>query len=336
MIEEYDMHKKIVILGAGAWGTAIAHLLSDNGYHVTLWAHEPDVAQSITKKHINTRYFPDVTLSEQITATDDLVKALEHAEWIFEATPVKYLRNVLSEVKDKVPSAAFAKWVLLSKGIEQRTNLLPSQIFEELFPNVHYAVLGGPNFAVEVAARLFTVTTIASHHEILLHDLSQLLANKYFRPYPSSDPIGVQIGGAIKNIIALAAGIAQGSGCGKNTQAFLITQGLHEMIMLAQYFGGKKETIMGPAGLGDLILTASSDLSKNFKVGKRIGQGMTLEQLQAECPVLPEGMNTVQSLHEMIMDKHLVLPLCRATYDCIFQGESFNQMLHDISSSMSD
>lgn len=324
------MNKKIVIIGAGAWGTAIALLLADNGYHVTLWAYEPEVARDIEKFHTNKKYFPDVVLPERISATDNLVQALEHAEWIFEATPVKYLRNVLTQVKDQVPSAAFARWVLLSKGIEQHTNLLPSQILEEIFPKSAYAVVGGPNFAVEVAARAFTATTIASKHEALAHDVATLLANTYFKTFTSSDSIGVQIGGAVKNVIALAVGMAEGAGYGHNARAYLITQGIAEIKMLAEFFGGKHETILGPAGLGDLILTCTGDLSKNLRLGKKIGMGMTIEHLMAEYTILPEGMNTVQSLHEMISNQHLVLPLCRGTYDCIFQGESFKKMLQDL------
>lgn len=324
------MNKKITIIGAGAWGTAIALLLADNGHQVTLWAYEQEVARDIEKFHTNKKYFPNVSLPERIHATHDLKEALEHAEWVFEATPVKYLRTILMQIKDQVPSAVFAKWILLSKGIEQHTNLLPSQILEEVFSKPSYAVLGGPTFAVEVAARMFTTATIASHHQTLAHDAASLLANGYFKPFISQDPIGVQIGGAIKNVIALAVGMAEGAGYGHNTRAYLITQGLTEMMMLAKFFGGKHETILGPAGLGDLILTCTGDLSKNLRLGKKIGGGMTLEQLLEEYTVQPEGMNTVQSLHEMIAQQHLVLPLCRGTYDCIFQGESFKQMLQDL------
>lgn len=322
--------KKIAMLGAGAWGTSISHLLADNGYHVGLWSCERDVVDEITQTRFNTKYLPNVHLADRIVATNNLSEALHNAEFVFEATPVKYLRTVCEQVKRDVPDAVYLPWVILSKGIEQHTHMLPSQILHDVFGKLEHVVVGGPNFAQEVAAKAFTTTTVASHNQILAHNVAVLLHNRYFKTFLSNDDIGVQLAGAFKNVIALAAGIAAGAGYKENARAYIVTQGLHEMAALTQYLGGKMETMYGLSGLGDLFLTAASDLSKNVTAGKKLGSGVSLDQLEQYLSVLPEGINTVQSIHEMITKHHLVLPLSRGTYDFIFQGEPIQTVLEDI------
>lgn len=324
------MNNKIAVLGAGAWGTAVASLLADNGTLVSLWSYEQNVAYDINTTRLNTKYLPNIALPTNIIATNNMHDALEGASTIFQAIPVAYLRSILQQVKHEAPSARFATWVILSKGIEQHTSLLPSQILEDVFGSVACVVVAGPNFAHEVAHKLFTATIVASSNQQLAKQVADLLCNRHFKTFISSDIMGVQAGSAVKNVIALAVGMARGAGYGDNTRAYIITQGLHEMTLLAEFYKGHKETIYGISGLGDLVLTCSSETSKNMRIGKKLGSGMTLKECAQYMPTLPEGINSVQTLHSMIMQNHLLLPLCRATYDCIFNGESFKHLLENI------
>lgn len=316
------MTTKITILGAGAWGTAFATLLAHNGHRVTLWCYEQDVADAINQDHENKKYLPDIKLPENISATSSMHEALHNAALIFEAVPVMYMRQIFQQAKNHVlPSA---RWVLLSKGIEQHTLMLPAQILDDVFGiAVTKAVIGGPNFAKDLSRKALTATTIASADSALVSQLETLLANNYFITKRSSDLIAVHVGGAIKNVLALATGIARGAGYKENTIAYLLTEGLAEIATLAQHLGGKRETIYGLCGLGDMIVTCTGTLSKNLHVGTLLGEGKSLEQIKGLVPVMPEGINTTASLHELMKREGLHLPICKKTYDYIFQGIPF-------------
>ncbi len=316
------MTTKITVLGAGAWGTAIATLLAHNKHDVTLWCFEPEVARDINLVHINKKFLPDVQLPETIQATNNMQEALEGATWIFEAIPVLYMRSVFQQAKMSVPSDT--RWVLLSKGLEQDTLMLPTQIFDDVFgKHVSKAVVGGPNFARDLVAKALTATTIASSDNKLAHGLEKILSNNYFITTISDDMIGVQVGGAIKNVLALAVGIARGNGWKENTIAYLLTQGLAEIATLSEHMGGKRETVYGLSGLGDMILTCTGTLSKNLRVGTMIGQGKTMDEIKDLVPVLPEGINTTASLYALMVRDNIQLPVCQRTYACIFQGIAF-------------
>ncbi len=320
---------KVAVLGAGAWGTAWSTLLANNGYAVNLWCYEPDVVTEIDATGINKRYLPSIQLPSGITPTHDLACALDGATVIFEAVPVAFLRSILIAAKPHV--APTVPWVTLSKGIEQRTLSLPLQVIADVLgAAVPTAVVSGPTFAKELAQKTISAATLASADAALAKQLIHQLKNDYMTLHLSDDPIGVQVGGAVKNIIALAVGMAHGAGYGHNTTAYLITMGLVEMAAIAQVLGGKKETLYGLSGLGDLVLTCTGEQSKNLRVGTMFGTGKSFEQVRQEVPVLPEGVNTVESVRELALKHRLPLPLCLGMHACMFQGASFPDLVHSL------
>lgn len=321
--------KQISILGAGAWGSAVACLLADNGYSVMVWCHEPAIATAINNTHTNERYLPGVKLSPLIKASVELKEAIAHSQWIFEAVPVKFLRSVLQQAKPFY--AQSQKWVIMSKGIEKDTLMLPSQILDDVFDvNVHKAIFSGPSFAADLAKKQITGVTIAAQSCEIGLELQSMLANSYFRPYISLDIIGVQAGGALKNIIAIGMGILKGAGYTDNAQAYLFTRGLHEIVQLTTMLGGKRETVYGLSGAGDLVLTAMGNLSRNMLLGQQLGAGKTLAAITAEWGTLPEGINTVQSVHQLARKHSLNLPICNGIYELIFNNKFTEDFLSQL------
>ena len=319
----------VVVLGAGSWGTAFSTLLAENGYKVNLWCHEKEVCDAIVSTRINARYLPEITLDEKIRSTTSLEQALTDVHWVFEVVPVKFLRHVLKQASSYVkPSQT---WVILSKGIEQDTLFLPSQILDDVFGyHEKKATVSGPNFAKDLTGKIPTATTVATSDCDLGRELQHVLANSYFRPYLSLDLIGVQVGGAIKNVLALFIGIAKGAGARDNTIAYLFTRGLGEMAEIADYFGGKRETIYGLSGLGDFFLTAMGMQGRNQRVGMMIGQGKSLEAIEKETEIIAEGVNTTQSLHQIIQKSNLRLPICQGAYRIVFEGLTFHDLLAEL------
>ena len=314
--EKTDNSEQIAVLGAGAWGTAVSQLLADNGHEVLLWCYEPLVAQTIQNSRINETYLSGVKLHERITATTDLSQ-IASCSWVFEAIPVAFLRAVVQQAKNFV--SPVATWVILSKGIEHDTLMLPCAIVQDVMgKEVKVAVFAGPTFAKELAEKQFTATALASNDDCVLQALYNLLANRYFRPFGTNDLIGAQVGGAIKNVLALAVGLAHGSGYKDNTVAYLLTRGLSEIGLLATHLGGKRETVYGLSGLGDMILTCTGSLSKNLKAGRLVAQGSSLDDLVTIFKTLPEGINTVQSVQQLTERNQFQAPLCNAVYEIIF------------------
>lgn len=318
--------KQVAILGEGAWGTAVATLLAHNGYHVTIWCYHAPVADQINREHRNERYVPDIVLDSSITATTDMSEAVCDVSWVFEAIPVKFLRSVLKQaVHCFDPDQT---WVVLSKGIEKDTLLFPTQILQELFGgSVKKAILAGPSFAVDVAKKQITAVTVAADNCAYAKQLQQMLANDYFRPYISTDMMGMQAGAALKNVITLGIGMLDGAGYTDNAKAFLLTRGLHEMVQLAEKVGGKQETVYGLSGVGDLVLTSMGSLSRNLEVGKRLGKGESLASILEHTGYIPEGINTVQSAYQLIQREHIDLPICRGIYEIIFTGTPLDRVL---------
>ena len=316
---------KIALLGSGAWGTAIAHLLADNGHQVLLWAHEPEVALEINTHHTNSYYLPDLILPKNITATASLQEALAFSDTIGQAIPMLFLRQTLSHALsyDTLPRY----WFMLTKGIEQSTALLPTQLLQELWVRERegeeapfLAVVSGPSFARELVEQRSTAVMVAAapHDKQWIQELSLLLSNDYFHCSPSDDLIGVQLTGALKNVIALMMGIIKGAGGGDNTRAWLLTNALQEMAAIARAYGASEASIYSLAGLGDLVLTSLGGLSKNMHYGMRIGQG---EFLTREG-VMPEGVNTLQAILPLLKKKSLRAPLIEAVYQIVFQEAS--------------
>ena len=323
------MKKTVCVLGEGAWGTAVSTLLAHNGYTVKLWCHDPEVAQTIDTTRFNERYLPGVRLDELIMPVTNLSEAVGNVNWLFEAIPVQFLRTVLEQVKDVV--IAEQKWIVLSKGIEQDTLLLPTQLIDEVLEKqVPKAVVVGPSYAKDLSEKQITAVTLAASDCDLGLPLQKMLANDYFRPYLSLDLIGAQVGAAIKNVIALAVGMLDGAGYDDNVKAFLFTRGLVEMVTIAQALGGEKETLYGLSGVGDLVLTAMGKHSKNREVGRRLGAGQTLEKILDETGYIPEGINTANSVYQLMQQKKLDLPVCSGVYEIIHNKKSIPALLNDL------
>jgi len=324
------MKHTVAVLGEGAWGTAIATVLAHNGHKVNLWCNDPHVVETIRSSRVNQRYMPYIELSPLIFPTASIEEALKDVTIVFEVSPVKYMRSVLTKAK------SFAQpthcWVSLSKGIENKTLMLPTQIIEDVIgASVKQAVCLGPSFADEVVRQKFTSILLATKNSELSILLKQLLESDYFKVYESSDIIGPQVGAALKNVIALGVGILEGAGYGENAKAYVLTKALQDMVSCVQALGGQKETVYGLSGLGDLVLTCMGGLSRNVMVGRYFGQGQSLEKVIEETGTTPEGVNTVQSIFELAQKYNIILPVCQGIYDMVFQDKSVSQFLHDLS-----
>jgi len=322
--------KRIAILGGGAYGTALATLCAANGHTVFLWCYEQKVADCIQQHHTNENYLPGVILNEKIHASSDLRAVLDcGTQWVIEAVPVKFLRSVLEQSK-----ASFVRdqiWIITSKGIELNTHLLPSEIIDDVFDYIpKKVVMAGPSFAYDLAQKELTAVTVAAPDCTVGVKVQKLLANSYFRPYLSLDLIGVQLGGALKNVITLGVGMMEGAGLTDNAKAFLFTRGLHEMVAFAKSRGANEKTLYGLSGIGDLVMTSMGARSRNLEVGKRLGRGESLDGILRQTGYIPEGINTVQTLNQMIQKEGLDLPVCQGIYDAIFSKKSLESMLQSL------
>ncbi|MBP3403290.1 MAG: NAD(P)-dependent glycerol-3-phosphate dehydrogenase [Alphaproteobacteria bacterium] len=300
--------KNISVLGAGAWGTALAHIAASNGKKVVLWAREPELIGEIETKRRNTLFLPDVDLNENITPTNDQARAVSKAEAVLMVIPAQYLRASCQALRPVWPAGLPA--VICAKGIEQKTGALLSEILAEELPQAEIAVLSGPTFAEEAAQNKPTALTLACGNEALGKELVATLGTPTFRPYYSSDVIGVQIGGAVKNVMAIAAGIVAGKKLGDNARAALITRGLAEISRLAAALGGQTYTLMGLSGLGDLVLTANSTQSRNFTVGLELGKGRGLSDILSEKRTVAEGVFTAAAVLERAARAGVEMPIC--------------------------
>lgn len=317
------------VIGEGAWGTAMAMLLAANGAQVKLWCYDAQVANSIKTTRVNERYLPGVVLDTAIEPTTDLAEAMAEATWVFVAIPVKFLRTILQHAQSYHSSDQ--TWVLLSKGIEQDTLFLPSQILDDVFGRpIKKAVLSGPSFAYDVVQKQPTAVTIASSHDSITLALQKLLMNDYFKPYCSRDMLGVQVGGALKNVITIGIGMIEGAGFKDNTKAFIFTCGFHELIRCAVSMGAQQETLYGLSGIGDLVVTSMGSLSRNLLVGQRLGRGEKLEYILQETGYIPEGINTVSALNQLMNHYKLDLPILRGICQIILEGKSVQEFIHEL------
>lgn len=310
-------NKVVALLGEGAWGTAIAQLLAHNGYTVRLWCHNQHVAESIIRDGENKKYLPSIPLDKKIIPTTDLAQAVCGVRWVFEAIPVAYLRGVLEQARSCATEDQV--WVVLSKGIENKTLLFPTQMIDDVFHlPIKKAVFAGPSFAREVAEGAITGVAIGATDCDVGQELQQILANEYFRAHTTTDVMGVQVGAALKNVISIGIGILEGAGYGDNPKAFLLTQGLQEMVHLAQAVGGKQETLYGFSGVGDLVLTSMGKGSRNREVGRRVGQGESLDAILADTVAVAEGINTLKSVVDLAQKYSVQVPVCSGIYDVVF------------------
>lgn len=319
------MPNKICVLGDGSWGTAIASLLANNGFEINLWCYNPKIAESINQNNQNNIYFPNFKLDKKIKASTNLQEILSDSEWIFEAIPVKFLREVLKKTKPYINKNQ--KWVLLSKGLEKETFFLPSQIINDVFEfNVPKVIISGPSFANDLIEKKVTMVDVSCSDNSIENDIKEILTNNYFKINLSDDLIGIQAAGALKNVAAILMGIMQAKNYADNTKAYIFTKCINEIKNLIEVFGGKKETILGLAGIGDLILTCFGKHSKNLKLATDIGSGKELEKILQQKSV-PEGINTIESVYLFIKKNKIHSPVFEGIYKFIFSNEDFDKII---------
>ncbi len=317
----------IGVIGAGAWGTALAQTLSNEDRDVMLWAREESVAEDINKHHENTEYLPSVELNENLKATSDLQEVTQRDILLF-VTPAQYLRATLNEIKDSYREDQVL--VICSKGIELESGLLLSQVATDVIPNAKVAVMTGPTFASEVARGLPAAVTIGIEDAEIGSMLQDSLGGKRFRPYVTTDIIGVQLGGAIKNVIAIACGVVYGRQLGESARAALLTRGVAEIARLGVAMGAKKQTLLGMCGIGDLMLTASSMQSRNFSLGAALGEGKSMESILSQRNAVTEGVHTAKATLDLARQNAVDMPITEAVYKCLHENLPIEEAIEDM------
>ncbi|HEU4787238.1 MAG TPA: NAD(P)H-dependent glycerol-3-phosphate dehydrogenase [Gemmatimonadaceae bacterium] len=311
---------RCAVIGAGAWGTALADLLANNGHDTTIWALEPDVAASINEHHENARFLHGITLAPSVRATNEQDRALRDAELVVYAVPSQHLRAVASAgVRCVEPRAILA---VASKGIERGTLALMTDVIESEVAQRAVVAISGPSFAEEVVRRQPTAIVAASKSADAAVVVQDALSNSHFRVYTSDDVAGVELGGALKNVMAVATGIVEGVGLGYNSRAALITRGLHEMTRLGVALGARSSTFAGLAGIGDLVLTCTGTLSRNRAIGLEIGRGATLEEALAGKETVAEGVATTASARALAEERDVDMPIVQMVHRILFDGHA--------------
>ncbi|WP_425498997.1 NAD(P)H-dependent glycerol-3-phosphate dehydrogenase [Oerskovia flava] len=314
------------VLGSGSWGTTFAAVLADAGCTVRLWGRDQEVADQVTSQHRNEKYLPGVELPARITGTTDAAEALAGAQLVVVAIPSQVARTTLEGLRSHVAPGAVA--VSLMKGVELSTDRRMSEVVAEALdlPADRVAVVSGPNLAREIADRQPTATVVSCSDEATARFVARACSTPYFRPYTNADVVGVELCGAVKNVIALAVGIAQGRGFGYNTTATVITRGLVEITRLGLSLGADSATFSGLAGMGDLVATCSSPLSRNHTLGKHIGQGMTLEEAVAATGGTAEGVKSCRSVLELGQKAGVDMPITAGVVAVLHEGMPVDDM----------
>lgn len=316
------MSERVAVLPAGSWGTAFAKVLADAGREVTIWSRRAEVVAAIENEHANPFYLPDIALPQRIRATADAHEALDGADLVILAVPSQTLRDNLDGWRPALADGATL--VSLMKGIELGTSKRMSEVISEVaqVETDQVAVVSGPNLAREIAQEQPAAAVIACTDHARAVDLQQACQTKYFRPYTITDIVGAELGGAVKNVIALAVGMAQGMGFGDNTRASLMTRGLAEISRLGTALGAEPATFAGLAGLGDLVATCSSPLSRNRTFGERLGQGLTLEQTLEETKQTAEGVKSCRSVLDLARRTGVDMPITEAVVRICHEGDN--------------
>jgi glycerol-3-phosphate dehydrogenase (NAD(P)+) len=309
----------MAVMGAGSWGTALAIQLARAGHPVRLWGRDPAQIDSMQHSRRNTQYLPDAAFPRSLEVTSDLDSALEGARDAVIAVPSHAFRAVLEELAPRLQPATRIAWA--TKGFELGSGKLPHQVAGEILANRAGAVLSGPTFAKEVGAGLPTALTVASRDEHFARQLAQSLSGPNFRAYTQTDIMGVEVGGAVKNVIAIGSGIADGAGFGANTRVALITRGLAEMMRLGVRLGAVRETFMGLAGLGDLVLTCTDDQSRNRRFGMALGRGESPAQAHAAIRQVVEGIGAAQAVNTVAQRLAVDMPICREIHEIVHAGK---------------
>lgn len=316
--------RRINVIGGGAWGTALASVLAADGVETLLWAREPEVVAAVNGENRNPFFLPGIHLSPAVRATADLAEAAA-ADALLLVTPAQYLGAICRELTPHL--AASTALVICAKGIESRTGALMSEAVTAALPRHAFAVLSGPTFAAEVARGLPAAVTLACTDAALGQTLIDRIGRPTFRPYYSDDVIGAQIGGAVKNVLAIACGIVQGRGLGYNARAALITRGLAEMVRMGRKRGARTETLMGLSGLGDLVLTCTSEKSRNMSLGAALGKGRTLDEVMQERTSVAEGVFTADGVSDLAARIGIEMPICSAVEAVLHRSASIDETI---------
>ncbi len=322
---------QVGVVGAGAFGTAIASMLAQSKNRVTLWAYEAEVARSVREQRENTAYLPGVPLCEELAATCDLAESVRGAQMVVLATPSHVLRGVVEQLRPLLP--VNIPIVTVAKGIENETLYTMTEVLEETLPverHPYLAVLSGPSFAREVALGVPTAVTAAARWERLAREVQRTFSSERFRVYSSTDVIGVQYGGSLKNVMAIAVGCSEGLGFGLNARAALITRGLAEMSRAAVRRGANPATLSGLSGLGDLVLTCTGELSRNRQLGHALGKGGDLKALLEDRRSVAEGVKTAKSACQLAERLGIEMPVVQETYRILYEGKSVHAAVGDL------
>jgi len=317
--------RTVTILGGGSFGTAIANIAATNGHRVFLWMRDSERAAEIQDIRENKRYMPGLPLHDNLTATTDLESAVSQSDIIFVSIPSKSFRSVVETAKPFIKPSQLV--VSTTKGIESGSFLLMSQILKELLPENAVGVLSGPNLAKEIAQKTLTATVIASESPELRTSIQALLSCSYFRVYANLDTFGVELGGSLKNIYAIMSGLADAFGMGENTKSMLVTRSLAEMSRFAVCLGANPMTFLGLAGVGDLMVTCNSSLSRNFRVGYAVGKGKKLEDAIEELGEVAEGINTLRSVKAKADELEVYMPLVQGLYAILIEQKEIKDII---------
>ncbi|MEY3667089.1 MAG: hypothetical protein RL572_629 [Pseudomonadota bacterium] len=317
--------RSIAVLGGGSFGTVIANIVAQNGCRVNFWMRSELLVDEVNRTHQNSQYLPGYVLHDNVSAFHDMQLAVRDAEVIFVAVPSAYFRAVVRDMRTWAPADAIL--VSTTKGIEAGSFKLMSQILAEESPAARIGVMSGPNLAKEIAARNLTGTVIASAHSSVRETVQKILKSEYFRVYTNDDMFGVELGGALKNIYAIIAGLASAMGMGHNTNSMLVTRSLTEMARFGRKLGADPMTFLGLSGVGDLVVTCSSPLSRNFRVGFALGQGKSIEEATSEVGQVAEGVNTLKLVKEKADELGVYMPLVNGLYQIVYGGSSVRQIV---------
>lgn len=319
----------MAVIGAGSWGSALAIELANNGTSVKIWGNEPDVLQVMAKERCNERYLPQISLPDKLQIAFSLGEVLSNIHDILLAIPSHAFRETVIELKPFLTSQHRIAWA--TKGLDSQDDLLLIDVITEILgSDLAYATMSGPTFATEVARGLPSAITIASNNKQFSKDLSQRLRNDAFRIYYTDDMRGIGLCGAVKNVLAIAVGLSDGLNFGANTRAALITRGLVEMMDLGLAMNAKRETFMGLAGLGDLVLTCTDDQSRNRRFGKALGQGKSIQEIKKEIGQVVEGAQNAKQVHRLALKYQVAMPICSAVYEILEENASPSTVIKQI------